>query len=143
MSSQPNDKNSRTRWISQPFGVFQMPRKLLRNTKLNLSTIRFYLPHGQTVDVDVAAQPAIVLGRQADNQYEVAVDFDAIGGADSGVSRTHAVIQVTAYSVFIRDYDSCNGTFLNDNELLPMRDYGLEDNDELTLGSIKMRVKFI
>lgn len=141
--SNHNNEEARTRFISQPFGAFKNPHRPSKKERLSLRILRFLLPNGETLDVDVTAQAAILLGRQEGNEHHIDIDLSKIAGVDSGVSRTHAVIQVTHRAVFLRDFESRNGTYVNGEELYPNRDYTLQDGDELRLGRAKLRIQFI
>lgn len=136
----PKAEESLTRALVQPVAAFKRPSKK-SNTESSISFVRFILPNEQAVDVPAGSY--IVMGRQKGNDRHIDFDLSVIYGPESGVSRTHAVMQITTTSVFIRDFESTNGTYLNGSELLPMRDYPLNDGDELKLGSVVMRVIFI
>jgi pSer/pThr/pTyr-binding forkhead associated (FHA) protein len=132
--------DSETRALEQPFAVFKRPHRK-RKGQLDISYVRFMLPNGQCVDVEAGSY--LVIGRQQGNDREVDFDLSVLYGPESGVSRTHAIMQLTNSAVYIRDFDSRNGTFLNGAELYPMRDYLINNGDELKLGSVKMRIIFV
>ena len=136
----PMSDESRTRSLVQPVTSFKKPKKK-GDTEISLSVVRFVLPDGETVDVPAGSY--IVLGRQQGNDRHVDFDLSVLYGPESGISRTHAIMQITTTSVFIRDFDSTNGTFLNGSELYAMRDYPVNDGDELKVGNVTMRVLFI
>lgn len=133
-------EDSETRSLIQPVAAFKRPN---RKSQLEdeISIVRFMLPGGDTVDIPAGS--VIILGRQEGNDRKVDFDLSELYGPDSGISRTHAILQIANNSVYIRDFDSTNGTFLNGSELYAMRDYPLNDGDELKLGRVKMRVIFI
>jgi hypothetical protein len=124
---------------NQPIGAF---KKLKQSTTqaLRLSRLRFILPDGTNLEVPVSS--FLLLGRQDGNEDKIDVDLSAFGSG-SGVSRTHAAIQITHSAIFVRDFESRNGVFVNGEELFPMRDYPLQDGDELKLGNLKLRVIFV
>lgn len=58
------------------------------------------------------------------------------GFFDSRVlSRNHAELFIKENQLFIRDLKSSNGTFLNDDKLIPYKDYKLSINDKIDLGT--------
>ena len=71
------------------------------------------------------------------------VDFADMDAAAHGVSHEHAVVQVSRNQVFVKDFNSRNGTYINEQELLPMHEYPLSDGDELVLGQLRVKVQFI
>jgi pSer/pThr/pTyr-binding forkhead associated (FHA) protein len=104
--------------------------------------IRFMFSDGTRIDA--TARRYILLGRQDnDNGQQIDIDFGQLGGREHGVSRCHAIVSVTSHTVFIKDFNSRNGTFLNGYELHPMREYVLNDGDAVVLGRIQAQVKFI
>jgi hypothetical protein len=104
--------------------------------------LRFTLSDG--TKMDAAARHYIMLGRK-DEGYDdqIDLDFTNLGGRENGVSRCHAIVRVTGSGVFIKDFNSRNGTFLNGYELHPMREYAVSDGDEIVLGRIRAQLKFI
>ena len=79
------------------------------------------------------------LGRSgADNSADVAL-------ADASTSARHAVIQgdPSTGQAFIEDAGSRNGTFINEQKLMPATQRQLHDNDRVRLGSITLVVKLL
>ena len=106
------------------------------------SCVRFVLADG--TKLDAPARPFITIGRHDKRSSEaVDIDFAHLGGKDKGVSRRHAIVSVGSSSVFIKDFNSSNGTNLNGDALYPMREYVIQDGDTITLGQIEATVKFI
>ena len=139
----PKAEDSHTRALVQPFAAFKRPKKTLGTTDndVTIASVRFMLPNHQAVDVPAGSY--IVIGRQQGNDRQIDFDLSVLYGPESGVSRTHAVMQISDTDVFIRDLDSTNGTYLNGAELYALRDYPVQDGDTLKLGSVTMRVIFV
>ncbi|MCU0511712.1 MAG: FHA domain-containing protein [Anaerolineae bacterium] len=94
--------------------------------------------------LDVAVRNFLIVGRKDNNDdRQVDIDFAAFDGQKLGVSRHHAIIQVQQNEVHIKDYNSSNGTFLNDFRLKPMFNYRLRHGDALALGRLKLTVHFM
>lgn len=141
MNSKLDINQVHTHLLKQDTGSFKALEEPSDNDdKLQLSMLQFLLPHGEIVEI--ASQSLILIGRQAGNEHHIDVDLSSYG-AESGISRTHAAVQITYSSVFVRDFESRNGIFLNGEILFPMRDYMLQDGDELKIGTLKLRVIFI
>lgn len=68
------------------------------------------------------------------------MDLTADGGLEHGVSRRHARIYTRDGVCYIEDLDSTNGTFLNDEKLMPYLSYEIHDGDLITLGTLRVRV---
>ena len=99
---------------------------------------------GTAATLQVQVHETMMIGR-ADPQKGVipAVDLSAHNGQGLGVSRQHAVIMVTDNRIYIKDLGSVNGTRLNGSALAPQNEYRLRHGDELTIGQIKLQVRFI
>jgi pSer/pThr/pTyr-binding forkhead associated (FHA) protein len=77
-----------------------------------------------------AANNVLGLGRRdADNQQQIDIDL-----VFSGISRLHAFLYIEEERVFIEDFNSRNGTFLNCYELIPLKRYEVREGDSLRLG---------
>lgn len=83
----------------------------------------------------------IILGRRVGEDAPT-VDFSLYGDNQLGVSRKHAAIEWRNNSYLIRDLESSNGTFLNDNPLIPHRTYHLQSGDRIRLGQLPITVYF-
>jgi hypothetical protein len=84
-----------------------------------------------TGNVDVPAGTSLVLGRDPGESLVAAAFFEY-----DNVSRRHATVAVTdAGEATIRDEHSTNGTFVNDDRVLPGTDVPLADGDRVRLGA--------
>lgn len=133
-----------TRHFRQP-GVPEMPP--LRPTDdldpAVPASLRFVL-EDMTAVLDVPVRNFLIVGRKDNgDDRQVDVDFAGFDGQKQGVSRYHAVIQVQNNRIHIKDYNSSNGTYLNNYYLKPMFNYRLRHGDELVLGRLKMTVHFV
>jgi pSer/pThr/pTyr-binding forkhead associated (FHA) protein len=76
------------------------------------------------------ASAVLGLGRRdADNQQQIDIDL-----VFSGISRLHAFLYIEEERVFLEDFNSRNGTFLNGYELIPLRRYEVHEGDTIRLG---------
>jgi hypothetical protein len=98
---------------------------------------------GMPAPVEVQLKPAIILGRaDKDNASEMNVDLTLFGAAEQGVSRQHAVLELINKTVMLTDLGSTNGTFLNDQRVMPQQRRVVRDNDEIRLGKLIMHIYF-
>ncbi len=87
--------------------------------------------------------PAIILGRaDKNNPFEMDVDLGSYGAAELGVSRQHAVLEVMRKTVMLTDLGSTNGTFLNNQRVMPQQRRVVRDNDEIRLGKLVIHIYF-
>lgn len=87
----------------------------------------------------------IVIGRKDPETGETpTIDLERFNGVEQGVSRRHAaIIRKEGGSLQIVDKGSPNGTFLNGQRLIAHQPRILRDGDELRLGKLVLRVKFV
>ena len=84
-----------------------------------------------------------VLGRKAGTTgllSEGLLDLSALGGYGQGLSRRHAVIRRNKHTYEILDLGSVNGTWLNDERLVPQKYYPLASGSHVRLGSMRLFV---
>jgi len=98
---------------------------------------------GTAATLQVQVHETMMIGR-ADPQKGIvpAVDLSPHNGQGQGVSRQHAVILVKDNRIYIKDLGSINGTRLNGSLLAPQGEYRLRHGDELTIGQIRLQVRF-
>ncbi len=94
-------------------------------------------------EIAVVKDPRFILGRAAAGIQEPVVDLSAFGAYGLGVSRLHALIQKNDTGYEISDLDSTNGSWLNENEILPNRFYALKNGDTLRMGKMLVSLLFI
>lgn len=63
--------------------------------------------------------------------------------ASSKVSRQHCELILKDGAVEVRDLGSSNGTFVNNKPLVPRVAFELDPDDELRLGSVRLRICFV
>jgi len=83
-----------------------------------------------------------VMGRKVGTTTEGLLDLSAVGGYHLGVSRRHALIRRTEHGYEVLDLGSANGTWLNDERLLPHKSYSLVSGSHLRLGSMRLFVRY-
>lgn len=116
---------------TQPFD-FQIPHQL-----------RLYLQRTGAV-LDLPLKRYMVIGRKhSDTDQQVDVDLSPFEAQTHGVSRYHAIIQISDDRIVIKDFNSSNGTLLNGYELRPMFAYRLRHGDELSFGRLICAVHFL
>lgn len=85
----------------------------------------------------------ILIGRK-DNARGIFPDVDLglDGGYDAGVSRRHAIISFQQGACVLQDLNSANGTFINATRIDPHVAFPLQHGDELTFGTLILRIEF-
>jgi hypothetical protein len=86
------------------------------------------------------ARSEFVLGRKVETDSEGLLDLAPFGGYHLGLSRRHAVIRRSEYGYEVVDLGSVNGTWVNDEKLVPHRSYPLESGSHLRIGNMQLFV---
>jgi hypothetical protein len=91
--------------------------------------------------VAMLEEKAFILGRASAEikTQEPLVDLASLG-MDYGISRTHAMIRQTKDGYQITDLDSSNGTWLENERLVPQRPYAVDSGDRIRMGRLNMLV---
>lgn len=106
------------------------------------------------LSVDEAARPILVkaaslanqatIGRRDPNTDQVPdIDLDQFAGYRMGVSRKHALLQISGGALTVMDLGSSNGTYLNGNRLAARQPEVVLGGDMLRVGQVLMTVTFI
>ncbi len=128
--------------LAQSMNKHEHYDKLVRGTSPLRSNQRliFNMRSGTIVfDLD----DELILGR-ADRELENKfINLSGFGGLGAGVSRQHAyIVRGQNGQVLVGDLNSSNGTYLNEDRLLPEELYPLDSGDVLRLGSMIIHVLF-
>lgn len=91
--------------------------------------------------IAIITDQQFVLGRAMEDFGERIIDLIPYGGFDLGVSRKHCMIQKTDNTYEIIDLDSTNGTWIQEQRLVPQKVYPLPNGTLVRLG--RMRLVFI
>jgi hypothetical protein len=83
-----------------------------------------------------------VIGRKTETTSEILFDLSQLGGYAMGLSRRHAVIRRIGHGYEVLDLGSVNGTWLNDEKLVPHRSYPLPSGSHLRLGRMRLFVLY-
>jgi len=92
--------------------------------------------------VHIDSTGEFVLGRKAGTTSEGLLDLSPSGGYHLGVSRRHAVIRRKEHGYEVLDLGSANGSWLNDERLVPHKAYPLDSGSHLRLGSMRLFVLY-
>lgn len=86
-----------------------------------------------------------VIGRRVGTTSDIPedlLDLSPLGGYAQGISRRHAVVRWTEHGYEILDLGSVNGTWLNDERLVPQKYYPLVSGSHLRLGGMRLFVHY-
>jgi hypothetical protein len=83
-----------------------------------------------------------VIGRKVGTTSEGLLDLSQSGGYHMGVSRRHAVIRRAEHGYEALDLGSANGSWLNDERMVPHKPYPLASGSHLRLGNMRLFVLY-
>ncbi|NLX08740.1 MAG: FHA domain-containing protein [Chloroflexi bacterium] len=99
-----------------------------------------FLPSG--ICKTLTADLPVVLGRHAFPSAEDVLDLTEFNSVQHGVSRRHCMLLRRGDRLVVIDLASSNGTYLNDERLLPYQEYAIAHGDRLILGTLHLAVFF-
>jgi pSer/pThr/pTyr-binding forkhead associated (FHA) protein len=96
---------------------------------------------GNEVGIPLFGQPEYILGRAEKGQAVIPdIDLNRFGAHDKGVSRLHCHLRFESEMLFLVDLGSANGSFVNEQRVLPDRPAPLYDGDLIRLGQLKIEL---
>ena len=98
---------------------------------------------GTAKPVFICSDKEFVVGRKmGEDSSDPILDLSEFGGFNMGISRRHATIRRTETGYEIIDLSSTNGTWLNDNRLIPDKPYPLANGSQLRVGRMRFLVLY-
>lgn len=129
-----------TRKVSPEFQTFDTD-ELQRRLGIPADGIMVILQEsGQ--EIAIVKEKRFILGRKVENIHETILDLSAYGAYGLGVSRLHLLIQKTKNGYEVSDMDSTNGTWLNDEELIPNKFYPINSGARIRMGKMYIALLF-
>lgn len=111
------------------------------HARLRRGTIALYfVGKGEPQIIEVSEK--ITLGRYVPGHSPPTVDLSEYHAGLMGVSRQHAAITPHGRAYVITDLESTNGTWVNQEKLVPLRPYMLRSGDQLQLGQLILFIHF-
>ena len=128
LENDPDDSSAKATWGSARFG---------NNSKIILHV------RDSSEPIKLEPEKKMVLGRyDTSSPTRPDVDFTPYGALDKGVSRSHAVIELSEDTLTLVDAGSSNGTYLNGQRLVANQPRVLRDGDEIRLGKLIAHIYF-
>lgn len=98
---------------------------------------------GASKPIYLQVEKELVFGRQSEKGFDPSLlDLTELGGYQMGLSRRHAMIRRTAAGFEIIDLASTNGSWLNDERLVPNRPYPLASGAQLRFGRMRLLILY-
>ncbi|MBL8117887.1 MAG: FHA domain-containing protein [Anaerolineae bacterium] len=148
LSQQGKDFYYRTHIMSQSTSLRRMlsniPGRTGESASVAAPTKVTLIIRGIPESFTLSEKQIVLLGRAdfRSGGFQPDVDLTRYGGHERGVSRAHARLHVLEGEVYVTDLYSANGTFIGGERLEPEKPRLLKNGEELTLGTLPIRVKF-
>jgi hypothetical protein len=113
------------------------PGDLVDRERIPVDGIAVYAA-GTDKPVYVRVENELVLGRKVNETVESLLDLTQLGGFQLGLSRRHAMIRRTGTGFELIDLASTNGTWLNNEPLVPNQPYPLSNGSQVRLGRMRL-----
>lgn len=124
-----------------PEMITEWTQKYARTVVVPETGLAFYVD-GHSMPAYINPEGDFVVGRKAGTTSEMLLDLAPFGGYSLGLSRRHVVIRRTLNGYEILDLGSVNGTWLDEERLVPHRPYRLLSGAHLRLGRMRVLVLF-
>ena len=85
----------------------------------------------------------IIIGRKGNDNLENLLDLSELDGYNMGISRRHLRIRNVENGYEITDLASTNGTWMNEERLVPNKPYVLKNGSQVRLGRLKLLVTYL
>lgn len=82
----------------------------------------------------------IIIGRKFEDSTENFLDLSGLDGFNLGLSRRHAMIRRTDSGYEVVDLSSTNGTWMDNERLIPEKSYPLKNGAQLRIGRLKILI---
>ena len=114
---------------------------LIDEALIPIGGIGLYLV-GTSDPVFLSTEKEFVIGRKVEEEgtTEAFLDLAKLGGYQMGLSKRHAMIQRAEHGYEIIDLSSRNGTWLDENQLIPNKPYPLASGSQLRLARMRLFV---
>ena len=140
----PMDETAITRTTEVQTRVMERMGELLINEALiPAGGIAMYLA-GTSDPVFLSSEKEFVIGRKVeeDGTTEAFLDLAKLGGYQMGLSKRHVMVRRAEHGYEVIDLSSRNGTWLNDNQLVPNKPYPLTSGSQLRLARMRLFVLY-
>ena len=141
---EPIDELAITRTTEvQPRVIERMGELLIDEALIPIGRIALYLA-GTSEPVFLSHEKEFVIGRKVedDGTTEAFLDLAKSGAYQMGLSKQHAMIRRADHGYEVIDLSSRNGTWLNEEQLMPGRPYPLASGSQLRLARMRLFVLY-
>jgi len=96
----------------------------------------------QAHPIEIRLEDEFIIGRLTEETEEKVVDLTPYNAFDLGVSKQHLMIRRAGKGYNAIDLFSTNGTWVNEENLVPQRPFTLQSDSQIRLGKMRILVVF-
>ena len=85
----------------------------------------------------------LIVGRNGDKKAENFLDLSELDGYNMGISRRHLMVRKVENGYEVTDLASTNGTWINEERLVPNKPYFLKNGAQVRLGRLRLLVTYL
>ncbi len=95
-----------------------------------------------THPIEVCLENEFIIGRLTEATEEKVVDLTLYNAFNLGVSRRHLLVRRSGDEYEVMDLKSSNGTWINEQRLVPLQPYTVKSGSQIRLGNMRIFVAF-
>jgi len=144
LEAEPIDELAITRTTEvQPRIIERLGELLIDEALIPIGRIALYLA-GTSEPVFLSHEKEFVIGRKVedDESTQAFLDLAKSGAYQMGLSKQHAMIRRADHGYEVIDLSSRNGTWLNEEQLMPGKPYPLASGSQLRLARMRLFVLY-
>jgi hypothetical protein len=97
---------------------------------------------GFPVSFAIITDEEFMIGRKSDKSSAAFVDLSGLETLAIGVSRRHLMIRSTEHGYEVKDLNSSNGSWLDDQRMVPDKFYPLPSGAHLRIGGLRLYILY-
>lgn len=97
---------------------------------------------GQSTPIEILLEKEFIIGRSAEAAEEKLVDLTSYDAYALGVSRRHLMVRRAGNGYEVVDLDSRNGTWVNEQSLVPQSPVAVKSGAQIRLGNLRIVISF-
>jgi pSer/pThr/pTyr-binding forkhead associated (FHA) protein len=120
----------------------KIPESVIDDSQIPEDGIAIYTS-GTSKPVYLHFDRELVFGRKGDEKSnDILLDLTDLGGYQAGISRRHALIRRVEAGYEIIDLASTNGSWMNEERLVPNKPYPLTSGAQLRFGRMRLLILY-
>ena len=123
------------------FDLSRLPDSVIDNSLIPDDGIAIYAA-GTLKPYYLRIKGEFVIGRKAEETSSTFLDLSELDGYNMGISRRHVMICRADNGYEVTDLSSTNGTWMNDERLVPNKPYRLKNGAQLRVGRLRLLVTY-